>query len=112
MFKVALRANEIASATWAMALTADGTVGEAPELPNKQGGSRNSTQGRTALVDLWTNRSRHRRTASSAPNGGSCPVRWNDRGLGRRSRLRRWIVAPDNRISTYLDPDIPVGRTA
>jgi hypothetical protein len=53
MFKAALRAKEIAAATWAMALTADGTVGEAPELPNgaskgKQGGSRISTQGRTA----------------------------------------------------------------
>jgi hypothetical protein len=50
---------------------------------------------RTALVDLWTNRSRHRRTASSAPNADSRPVRWDDRGLGRRPRLRRWIVAPD-----------------
>src|SRR5215207_8140019 len=32
IFKAALRAKEIAAATWAMALTADGTVGEAPEL--------------------------------------------------------------------------------
>jgi hypothetical protein len=49
MFKAALRAKEIATATWAMVLTADGTVGDALELPNsaskgKQGGP-HSTQG-------------------------------------------------------------------
>jgi hypothetical protein len=43
MFKAALRAKEIATATWAMVLTADGMVGDALELPNsaskgKQGG--------------------------------------------------------------------------
>jgi hypothetical protein len=49
MFKAALRAKEIATATWAMVLTADGMVGDALELPNsaskgKQGGP-HSTQG-------------------------------------------------------------------
>jgi hypothetical protein len=34
MFKAALRAKEIATATWAMVLTADGMVGDALELPN------------------------------------------------------------------------------
>jgi hypothetical protein len=85
MFKAALRAKEIATATWAMVLTADGTVGDALELPNsaskgKQGGPR------IPLKDEL-------RTAPAILAAA----------LDRRS---------GHRISTHLDSDIPVGRIA